>query len=167
MALRGKGHRGRQQRELSPEETKERCEAILRGEETEWEHLFIALRASPLGYAYPADVFIRTPVSHISWLLEEVNIINCEKANVVSYTAAQLTSVVLSVAYGFAGGKGPKPTLTPKDFLPYPDIERRRNRGANKGPSEAAATLLKRLLRESRIPIHVFTALITPLTEGA
>ena len=127
----------------------------------------MALRASPLGYAYPPDVFTRTPVTQISWLLEEVNTINCEKANVASYTAAQLISVVLSVAYGFAGGKGPKPTLTPKDFLPFPDVERRRNRGVRRGPGESTSTALKRLLRESRIPIHVFTALITPLTEDA
>lgn len=103
---------------------------------------------------------MRTPVAVIRWALKRTLDHEQEQANLRALATARLTTTVIQVAHGFSGSKGPAPKLQAKDFLPYPDwapeIE------AREGPDEVTRFTLGQLARARKIPVHVFTALMTP-----
>lgn len=73
-------------------------------------------------------------------------------------TAARLTDYVLQGIHIFSHNQPPK--SRPVDFLPYPGWA---PEGENTdGPSESTKFVLGKLLREGRIPFHVFAALNSP-----
>lgn len=79
----------------------------------------------------------------------------------MSSTTAKLCVQLVWTAYGFAGGKGPKPKVEVKDFLPFPDW-RPLEDAPLQGPTPETRAVLTRLLRERRLPLPVYTELISP-----
>lgn len=139
------------------------CEQQLRVPLTDWDELYFHLKASPLGGDFPKEVFLRTPVAVIRKALGRVASFEQEQANVASVSTARLTSVLINVAHGFSGSKGPPPKIKVQDFLPYPDWKP--EKAENQGPSEITSAVLVTLFRERRIPAHVFAALKSPVSE--
>lgn len=121
------------------------------------------LRTSSIGADFPAERFLRTPVSTLRWLLRELDDQEKAQANIDAITAARLTNLVLQVAHGFSGSKRAAPKTKPEDFLPFPNW-RPTNQEAD-GPDQPTKFILSELLRNRQIPMHVFVALITP-SEG-
>ena len=119
------------------------------------------VRSSPLGADFPRERFLRTPIRVI---LETIEFLDNEEKrhfNLISSTTAKLCVQLVWTAYGFAGGKGPKPQVELKDFLPFPDW-RPPEDGQEAGPSPTTRAMLSRLLRERRIPMPIYTELISP-----
>lgn len=83
-----------------------------------------------------------------------------EQANLQALATARLTTTLIQIAHGFSGSKGPAPKLQVKDFLPFPDWKP--DSEAAEGPDEITKYVLRNLVKSQRIPIHVFTALVTP-----
>lgn len=132
--------------------------------ETDWDKLYFELRTSNIGVDYPADVFVRTPVSQLNWIINECRISFCERANINSHTSARLATLLISVAQGFAGVKDTSNIPEPKHFLPFPDLDRYRSSNSPQRPSPETVDTLKQLLAQQRIPMHVFTMLMYPPT---
>jgi hypothetical protein len=108
---------------------------------------------------------VRTPVSQINWLLEQASYNAYEEANLHSLSTAQLAALVVSIAHGLSGSKGARPNIKPQDFLPFADLDKVRRRKRASAPTEPTRKVLGELMRQMRLPVHVFTALITPHTE--
>lgn len=119
------------------------------------------LRCSPLGPDFPRERFLTTPVRVV---LEALDFIDNEERrhyNLISSTGAKLCMQLVMTAWGFAGGKGPKPKVDVKDFLPFPDW-RPPEDGAPEGPDPETRATLTALIRERRLPLPIYTELISP-----
>lgn len=119
------------------------------------------IRSSPMGADFPRERFLRTPIRVI---LETIEFLDNEEKrhfNLISSTTAQLCVQLIWTAYGFAGGKGPKPQVKVQDFLPFPDW-RPLEDSATAGPSPVTRALLTKLLKERRIPMPIYAELISP-----
>lgn len=81
------------------------------------------------------------------------------QANLNSISTAHLTTVLLNVAHGFSGAKRPPPRTPPKIFLPFPDWEP--NQRTPEGPDAPTRFVLAELARSHRIPLHVYSALVS------
>lgn len=127
--------------------------------------MYLRIRCSPLGADFPADRFLRTPVRVIRWVLQELDNQEYGQANLNALPVARLTATLIGIAHGFSGSKRAAPKVEVKDFLPFPDWNPEGAKAA--GPSEETVVLLKELLRKRRIPMPVFTALITPISQSA
>lgn len=167
LAPEGRSKKRRRQRgagvQPTPEEILSECETLLRTPLTDWDDIYFKLRASPLKDDFTRERFVRTPVSVIRWATKRALDHEQEQANLQALTTARLTATLIQIAHGFSGSKGPAPRLQVKDFLPFPDwkpdIE------AAEGPDEVTRYLLSNLARARRIPMHVFSALMTPATR--
>lgn len=106
---------------------------------------------------------MRTPISLIRWLLRELDDRDKGKANLQALPVARLTQVLLQIAHGFSGSKRPAPKLDTKDFLPYPDWRPASSQAD--GPEPGTKFVLTELGRQHRIPVHVLTALMTPIEQ--
>lgn len=166
MGCRSKKGR-RSQRELTPTEIEERCQQIIEAEPADWDKLYLRLRTSPIGPDYPAEVFVRTPISQLQRVIKEVQYLEYERANFYSQSTANLASLLVSVASGLAGSKSSGKLPEPKSFLPFPELDKFFTEDGSQGPSTETKAVAGRLLKERRIPIHVFTAVHTFTPENA
>lgn len=118
---------------------------------------------SPLGLDFPAETFVRTPIRVINRALDEVSSFEQATANINSISTATLANLVVQVAHAYSGSKRSAPKSKPQDFLPFPHWS---PLGKNKSPlNDATKKILADLLKQQRIPMHVFTGLMTPPIE--
>lgn len=118
------------------------------------------LRCSPLGPDFPRERFLSIPIGAIFQALEYVDNDESRRLNLASASTAKLCMQVLAVAHGMAGSKTPiKQKLT--DFLPFPDWQPLGTQQRLTGPSPETRATLGRLLRERRLPISVYTQLVS------
>lgn len=110
---------------------------------------------------YPPETFLRTPITHIQWLLKQTRLHEANAANINSASAASLCNLVLHVAHGMSGAKGAAPKSNAKDFLPFPDLDKEFAQEFVDGPSPETKKILVALVKARQLPIHVFTALST------
>jgi len=122
------------------------------------------LRCSEIGSDYPAERFLRTPISSIRWLLRQLDDREKAQANLASLTSARLAHLVLQTAHGMSGSKRAAPKTKPADFLPFP--EWKPTSVEAEGPDQPTKFILTELIRTRQIPMHVFASLMTPAEEG-
>lgn len=123
------------------------------------------MRASALGADFPRERFLRTPVQAILKLLKYIESEEQRVANVYSAATAILGVQMAFIAHGFSGAKGGKPKVTLSDYLPFPDWKPP-TEVVRDGPSPETKAVLISLLRERRIPMHVFTQLNSSPERG-
>lgn len=119
---------------------------------------------SRLGSDFSEARFVRTPISIINRLLEEISDNEQAAANINSMTTATLTNLVLQIAHGFSGSKRPGPKSKPQDYLPFPSWAPKNKKSQQL--SDITKKVLSTLIRQQRIPMHVFTSLMTPPNES-
>lgn len=125
--------------------------------------MYIRIRCSALGDDFPRERFVSTPIAVIRRVLREIDDQEKGLANLNALPVARLTQLVIQIAHGFSGSKRPAPKLEVKEFLPYPDW--RPNTQAVHGPSEGTRFVLTELGGKRKLPIHVFTALVTVIEQ--
>ena len=125
--------------------------------------IYVRIRTSALGPDFPRERFLRTPISLIRWLLREIDDRDKGQANLQALPVARLTQILLHVAHNFSGSKRPAPKINAKEFLPFPDWRPASSQAA--GPEASTKFVLTELGRQRRIPIHVLTALMTPIEQ--
>jgi hypothetical protein len=118
---------------------------------------------SPLGEDFPRERFLRTPISTIRWLLRQLDDHEQSQANLQALPTARLTQIVLQVAHGLSGSQRASPKTKVQEFLPFPDW--RPSSAEAEGPDQPTRFILTELGRQRRIPIHVLTALLTPVEQ--
>ena len=118
---------------------------------------------SPLGEDFPRERFLRTPISTIRWVLRQLDDQEQSQANLAALPVARLTQIVLQVAHGFSGSKRAAPKTKVQEFLPFPDW--RPSATEADGPDQPTKFILTELGRQRRIPVHVLTALLTPMEQ--
>lgn len=118
------------------------------------------VRMSPMGADFPREEFVRTPIGIINRVLEEISDYEQATANINSMSTATLANLVLHVAHGFSGSKRTGPKSKPQDYLPFPDWQPEAKR--KEAISSATKTVLIELIKTRRIPMHVFSSLMTP-----
>jgi hypothetical protein len=133
---------------------------LLRSPLTDWDQIYVRVRCSPMGVDYPAERFLRTPISTLRWLLRQIDDAEQAKANLASITTARLTQLVVQVAHGFSGSKRAAPKVKPNEFLPFPDWKPASTEVD--GPDQPTKFILSELIRTRQIPLHVFATLNTP-----
>jgi len=114
---------------------------------------------SDIGQDYPRERFVRTPVGTIRRVLRHLDDLEQRKANERALTTARLSQLVVQIAHGFSGSKKSPPKVTAKEFLPYPDWKPSSEQGD--GPDQPTKFVLTQLVRQMRVPLHVYTALMT------
>lgn len=119
------------------------------------------IRCSPLGPDFPRDRFLTVPTRVVIEALDFIDNEERRHYNLSSSTAAKLCMQLVMTAWGFAGGKGPKPKVELKDFLPFPDWQPPED-GSPQGPDPETRNVLITLVRQRRIPMPIYTQLITP-----
>lgn len=82
-------------------------------------------------------------------------------ADVQSFTTARLAALVVQIAHGMSGAKGPAPKITAKDYLPFGQAAQL-STTATDGPSEATKLVLIDVMKRGEIPPAVFHSLYTP-----
>lgn len=120
---------------------------------------------SPIGADFPRERFLRTPVQAILKLLKHIESEEQRVANVYSASTAILGVQMAFIAHGFSGSKGAKPKVSLSDFLPFPDWKPP-TEVLRDGPTTDTKAVLISLLRERKIPMHVFTHLSTSPERG-
>lgn len=133
---------------------------MLRSPLTDWDQIYVRVRCSPMGADYPAERFLRTPISTLRWLLRQIDDAEKAKANLASITTARLTQIVVQVAHDFSGSKRAAPKVKPHEFLPFPDWKPASTEVD--GPDQPTKFILSELIRTRQIPLHVFASLNTP-----
>lgn len=108
---------------------------------------------------------MRTPVRTLRWVLREIDDQEKAKANLDALATARLSHLVLQVAYGLSGSKRKPPRTDPKDFLPYPDWKP--SSDESDGPDQPTKFILSELIKKHALPVHVFTALVSPKSSAA
>jgi hypothetical protein len=76
-----------------------------------------------------------------------------------SFTQSLLIQQVISIAHGMSGSKSAPPKTTVSMFLPFPDWKPEDDSQNSHGPSELTKHVLATLVRQRRIPMHVYVAL--------
>jgi hypothetical protein len=123
--------------------------------------IYVRIRTSELGADFPADRFLRTPISTLRWLLRVIDDREKGQANLEAVPVARLTQILIQIAHGFSGSKRAAPKVNAKDFLPYPDWRPASSQAD--GPSNPTKFILASLGRKRLLPPHVLTALMTPV----
>ena len=118
---------------------------------------------SALGPDFPQERFLRTPISTLRWVLAKLSDQEQAEANLLALPTARLTHTVIQIAHGFSGSNRAAPKLDIKSFLPYPDWQ---PAGAQaEGPSAPTRFVLTELAKRRALPVHVFTALMSPAEQ--
>lgn len=84
-------------------------------------------------------------------------------ANINALPVARLTQILIQIAHGFSGSKRAAPKFELKDFLPFPDFKPSSQQAD--GPTPGTKFVLTELGKQRRIPMHVLTALLTPVEQ--
>lgn len=126
---------------------------------------------SPLGPDFPRERFLSTPVPAIQEVLAYLDNEEQRQINLQSSSVAMLAYQVSAIAAGMAGQRPPE-SVTTESFLPFPrwkpDPElfapedpagRPRERSSYTPPTKPLLNTLQKLLKQQRIPVHVFVAL--------
>lgn len=87
------------------------------------------------------------------------------QANIANSGVGKLGVQLAYIAWGFSGGTGPKPQVDLKDYLPFPEWKPLKT-APELGPTKETKALLTRLLKERRLPPHVYTVLSSPPEGG-
>lgn len=120
---------------------------------------------SPLGNDFPRESFVRTPIRLINAALKEVSDHEQATANINSMSTANLINVVLQVAHGLSGSKRNAPKIKTKDYLPFPNWEPE-TVSRMKLDEDTRKTLVS-LIKTRKLPMYVFSALMTPPDPSA
>lgn len=120
------------------------------------------LRSSALGVDFPRERFLRTPVKALSRVVAFIDSEEQRRYNIASISSAHISAQIISIAHGLSGSKASPPKVTAKDFLPFPDWNPEPAR--KEGPSPDTQATLTRLLKQGRLPLHIYTSLTTPIT---
>lgn len=136
------------------------AESVLKAPTTDWDDLYLRVKFSPVGADFNPSSFLRTPIASIRTILAKIDSEEQRVANIAAYTQANLTHLVVNVAHGFSGSKKAAPRIKPKDFLPFPDWEPTQSRAER--IDAGTSFVLSQLVKQRRIPMHVFTALMSP-----
>lgn len=120
------------------------------------------LRMSALGAEFPRERFMSTPVRLIDKALQEISNHEQATANINSMSTATLANLVLQVAHGLSGSKRAAPKTKAQDYLPFPNWTPTSDKVQRLDPITKAA--LVTLARQQRIPVHVFSSLMSPPT---
>jgi len=115
---------------------------------------------SALGSDFPRTEFVRTPIRLINEALKEVSDHEQATANINSMTTANLVNVVLQVAHGLSGSKRNAPKVKTKDYLPFPNWEPESI--SRTKLDESTKKVLVALVKARKLPMHVFSSLMTP-----
>lgn len=134
---------------------------MLRTPETDWDRLYLRLRMSPLGSDYPRERFLRTPIAALGELMVYLENEEQRQANIQSAAVGKLGVQLAYIAWGFAGGKGGKPQVELKHFLPFPEWKPSLPTSTLDGPTPETRSMLTRLFKERKLPAHVYTQLTT------
>jgi len=118
------------------------------------------LRTSALAADFPRERFVSTPIGTIFRALEYVDNEERRHYNLSSASTAKLCHQVIAIAQGMAGSKAPL-TVKMQDFLPFPDWSPEGGDKPINGPSPETRAVLSRLLRERRLPLPVYTQLMS------
>lgn len=103
---------------------------------------------------------MRTPTKALGKVLQYLESEEQRQANILSASTSMLGVQIAYIAHGMGGGKGPKPKVDLKDFLPFPNWNPPSGEEETRpGPSPSTKVTLARLLRERRIPVYVFSQL--------
>lgn len=121
--------------------------------------MYFRVRASPVGGDFTPARFLRTPISTIRWLLQQIDDHEHAQLNASSAATARLSALVVQVAHGFSGSKRPAPKINARDFLPFPDWKPAS--ATADGPDAPTKFILSELVRTRRVPLHVYAALAT------
>jgi hypothetical protein len=121
----------------------------------------LRLRTSALGADYPRERFLRTPISALGEVMLYLESEEQRQANIQSAAVGKLGVQLAYIAWGFAGGKGGKPQVELKQFLPFPEWEPLSNNTPRDEPTPETRSTLALLFKERRIPAHVYTQLTT------
>ncbi len=147
------------ERDKEPEELIEIYQKYLASKPLDVLALYLQLRCTPLGPDYPKEVFIRTPIGLIGFLLKTCHDDEKRRANISSISTAKLTQVVISVAQAFGGGKDRNRSKI-SDFLPF------ELNAESSEVEERTKEILTKLIKSRRIPAHVIAALSPHITPG-
>lgn len=82
-------------------------------------------------------------------------------ADIHSFSTARLAALVVQIAHGLSGAKGPAPKVSAKDYLPFAQAAQL-NTAAADGPSEATKLILVDVMKRGEIPPAVFHSLLAP-----
>jgi hypothetical protein len=113
-----------------------------------------------MGADFPPDRFVRTPIRVIRWTLSQLDNKDKAQANVNSISTARLTGTLIQVAHAFSGSKRAAPKQKLQEFLPYPDWKPTSAQASE--PDAGTKFVLAELIKQRKIPIHVFMGLMTP-----
>lgn len=102
---------------------------------------------------------MRTPITTIRNLVHAADNFQQQQANLNSFTQALLIQQIISIAHGMSGSKRPPPKTKVSTFLPFPDWKPEHDQQNNNGPSELTKHVLATLIRQRRIPMHVYVGL--------
>lgn len=127
--------------------------------------MYFRVRASPVGGDFTPASFLRTPISTIRWLLRQIDDHERGHLNAQSAATARMATVMVQIAHGLSGSKRPAPKVQAREFLPFPDWKPAS--ATADGPDAPTKFVLSELVRTQRIPIHVYAALATTVTERA
>jgi hypothetical protein len=130
--------------------------------ETNWEEVYLVIRGSYIGADFPAERFLRTPVSTIRELLSDIDFRAKYDSNVASVTAAQGVHYLIQYLHRQVYGDKDVPDAPPKSFLPFPELKHpSEGKDEETGPLKASTKkIIERLASTGRIPIKIKDALL-------
>lgn len=139
--------------------------------ETNWEEVYLVIRGSYIGADFPAERFLRTPVSTIRELLSDIDFRAKYDSNVASVTAAQGVHYLIQYLHRQVYGEKDVPDAPPKNFLPFPELKHPSEGKDDENGLLKASTkkIIEKLASTGRIPLKVKDALLKvppSLNEG-
>lgn len=133
--------------------------AYVESPETDWDSLYVRLKLSPLGSDMTPESFLATPVRVIGWMLMKLNEHEQYQQNILAHGTAILNNQVMWAMYGMGGGKGPKPTTTYRDFLPFPEVANTQEQARKSSRMKQTRKVLTELLQSGELPYNIVLAL--------
>ena len=143
----------------------------MRQGETNWEEIYLVIRGSYIGADFPAERFLRTPLSTIRELLADIDFRTKYDSNVASVTAAQGVHYIIQYLHRQVYGDKNVPDAPPKGFLPFPELKHPSEGKEDEDEFLKANTkkIIETLAVSGRIPLKVKDALLNvppSLNEG-
>lgn len=124
--------------------------------------MYLIIRGSYIGADFPAERFLRTPLTTIRELLADIDFRAKHDANIVSATAAQGVHYLVQYLHRQVYGGQDAPTTEPQNFLPFPTLKHP-SEGDDDGSSllkPQTKKIIEKLGETGRIPLKVKDALL-------
>lgn len=118
------------------------------------------LRTSALGADFPRERFLHTPIRVILAALEFIDNEEQRQHNIAASSTAKLCMQLVSIAQGMSGSSAPLKVKF-EDFLPFPGWRPPEDDRGTTGPSPETRSVMGRLLRERRLPLPIYSQLIS------